>query len=648
MTISRSLRAVTAASVILAAISSVAPVAAQEPSASPATSPAASAMPRTFGEAWTPAGCADLGILTDFDQIADCGYVTVPENRAAGTADTIQLGVVRIRATSGTSLSPIVKGVGGPGADGLAGATPAWVAANAAILKDHDWVFFTQRGTYGARPHLDCPGYSMRELNAATQGLTPDQSRESGRAAFQACVADYTAQGVDLGAYDSVESAADIVDIKDALDYDTIVYVGESYGTQLGQFLLRDHPEALSAIVLDGVVPVTKTSEIAVTDIPGSFQRVWAACAADAGCAKAYPDPEGTLAKTIEALDKQPVKVSVDLGQGSPTELSVDGNLAMQAMFLNLYTGEYDLLPARVYQLAEGDTSALEPLLRLYFGNIAKARVMHFAINCTDDPATEADLTADIPALYEHLYRDNVQDSLDACAALKVPQLPDSSDALVTSDIPALVLQGGMDPATWTDGGDSVAAGLTNAFNITFPAGGHLQSGSPCGTSILAAFLADPTTAPDTSCIPAGVPMASPVQLVATNEAETAAVAATAPAGQKALAPEQSQGGALVVALTVLPPGDIEQTVADQLKTMPLTVEDPTMVDGPSVAGLPSKRISSAGALNGQPAGIDIVAFGDDNGVYLVTTVYVDAKSLDIWRTNGLPTLLKTVEIAKP
>lgn len=91
------------------------------------------------------------------------------------------------------------------------------------------------------------------------------------------------------------------------------------------------------------------------------------------------------------------------------------------------------LLPARIYQLAAGDTSALEPLLRLYFGNIAKARVMHFAINCTDDPATQADLEAKVPALYEHLYRENVQDSLDACAALDVPQLPDSSDALVTS-----------------------------------------------------------------------------------------------------------------------------------------------------------------------------------------------------------------------
>ena len=422
----------------------------------------------------------------------------MPESRTAATSDTVKLGVVRIRATSGMSQSPIVLGVGGPGANGLAEATPAWVGAHADILKDHDWVFFTQRGSLGAEPFLDCEGYSLRELNAGTQGLTPKESRAAGRAAFQACVADFTAKGVDLGAFNSVENAADIVDIKDALGYDKIVYVGESYGTQLGQFLLRDHPDALSAIVLDGVVPVTKTSEIQVTDIPASFKRVWAACAADAGCAKAYPDPEGTLRKTIKALDKKPAKVTVDLGQGSPTEISVDGSLAMQAMFLNLYTGDFDLLPARIYQLAAGDTSALEPLLRLYFGNISRSRVMHFAINCTDDPATQADLKAKVPALYERLYRDNVRDSLEACAALKVPQLPDSSDALVTSDIPALVLQGGMDPATWTDGGDSVAAGLSNAFNITFPAGGHIQSGSACGTSILTAFLADPTTKPDT------------------------------------------------------------------------------------------------------------------------------------------------------
>ena len=53
-------------------------------------------------------------------------------------------------------------------------------------------------------------------------------------------------------------------------------------------------------------------------------------------------------------------------------------------------------------------------------------------------------------------------------------------------------------------------------------------------------------------------------------------------------------------------------------------------------------------SLNDQPAGIDIIAFSDDNGVYLVTTLNVDLKSLDSWRTNGLPALPETVEVAKP
>ena len=53
----------------------------------------------------------------------------------------------------------------------LGEASPAWVGAHAAILKDHDWVFFTQRGTQGAQPFLDCEGYSLRELNAAHNTL---------------------------------------------------------------------------------------------------------------------------------------------------------------------------------------------------------------------------------------------------------------------------------------------------------------------------------------------------------------------------------------------------------------------------------------------------------------------------------------------
>ena len=89
--------------------------------------------------------------------MADCGYVTVPENRAAGTDKTIQLAVVRIRSTAETPGAPVILGTGGPGSDGLGRIKldHSFWSSRAGILEDRDWIGFTQRGTAGAIP--GCP-----------------------------------------------------------------------------------------------------------------------------------------------------------------------------------------------------------------------------------------------------------------------------------------------------------------------------------------------------------------------------------------------------------------------------------------------------------------------------------------------------------
>ena len=60
-------------------------------------------------------------------------------------------------------------------------------------------------------------------------------------------------------------------------------------------------------MALDGVVPLTATKMIQVTDIPGSFTQIWDACAADEACNAAYPDPEGELRKVVDSLNAKPV-----------------------------------------------------------------------------------------------------------------------------------------------------------------------------------------------------------------------------------------------------------------------------------------------------------------------------------------------------
>ncbi len=239
-------------------------------------SPAAPA----FGEAWESVACDTFGVAPEVAAVADCGYLTVPENRAAGSNKTIQLAVVRVRSTSATPGSPVVLGTGGPGGYGLQDASDAgFLTSHAGILADRDWVLFSQRGTVGARPELVCPAYNDVPLQGALNGWTDEEKQARSIEAMQACLDDLTAQGVDLTSYNSVENATDVAAVARALGYDKINYYGQSYGTLLGQYLLRDHPDILETVTLDGIAPASAQRWTEVTKFAAAFQRVFAACA---------------------------------------------------------------------------------------------------------------------------------------------------------------------------------------------------------------------------------------------------------------------------------------------------------------------------------------------------------------------------------
>ena len=263
----------------------------QEPVAAPtqapveATQEVPTASTSTSGNAWEPVSCDTFKIAPEVAAIADCGYVTVPENRATGGDKTIKLAVLRVKSTSEKPGAPIVLGTGGPGGPGLGLAMPpggaAFAQTYAPILQDHDFVLFSQRGTALAQPTLDCPAYNALTIDASTKGMSLEERVKAVSDALVACAKDFQAKGVDLSAYNSNENADDVAAIRQALGYDKIFYYGESYGTQLGQFVLRRHPDILAGIMIDGIVPVTKGKSVQVSDIAAAFQTVFKACAAD-------------------------------------------------------------------------------------------------------------------------------------------------------------------------------------------------------------------------------------------------------------------------------------------------------------------------------------------------------------------------------
>jgi pimeloyl-ACP methyl ester carboxylesterase len=385
------------ACLLVAASASGAAAASPAPSVPPASpapasaAPVASAPVAAFGAAWESVPCDTFDINEKAAAMADCGYVTVPEDRAAGTADTIQLAVARLRSTSADPAEPVFIGTGGPGGSGLDFLSKGnfaagfdWAAVWGPVLADRDIVRFSQRGTQYAKPFLACPKYDAVDYEAALNGWTQEQIDAEIERSLKACFDGFAAQGVDASGYDSVENATDIVDIKDALGYDTIAYYGESYGTLLGQFLMRDHPDVLSAVVLDGIAPASRTLYSELTDIPSAFQRVYDACEAQETCKAQDGDLAATVQKLLTQVEGGKPTVTVKGADGTDQTLTLRSKNVLDYLLRQLYAGGTDF-PQYATSMA-ADISKFAPELAPSAASPSFARMQHFAINCADDP----------------------------------------------------------------------------------------------------------------------------------------------------------------------------------------------------------------------------------------------------------------------
>jgi len=600
-----------------------------------------------FGEAWATVACDTFGVDPEIAAMADCGYVTVQENRAAGSDQMIQLAVVRVRSISDNPGTPVVLAIGGPGGNGLFRTTnTAFLGVFIPIITNHDFVFFSQRGTENAQPHLTCPGYTDVPVDAALNNWSDEERQAQLVATMQACVDEAVAQGVNLSAYNTNENAADIDSIRQALGYEQIILYGQSYGTQLAQFVMRNYPDILESVILDGILATPATTEAAYSSHRDAFQRFFAACDADAACRAAYPDPENALAEAYAALEANPQQIETIVA-GQPITLTVDGTLALSVLYSSSFGhNKYAAVPATAYGMSEGDWSLLSQALPDVYDPIDY--LMHLPIICTDDPNTSlSDVdTTDTAEMYIDVEYEDANRYVTLCPLLNATQLPEETDELVTSDIPTLLLQGGLDPATAVANGNIVETGLSNSYNIVFPAGTHIQGGTPCGAAIMAAFMADPSTAPETSCIEEGYAFTAPREVTVGSEDGTASMTLKLPIGWVPYNDGYLTTGSTLIQLypSVLPPQPLEDVLALVTEGLP----EAEIIDGELVAGYPTKLYQVDGIPSGALLiGLDIIVFGDEAGTYVINAQNQDPASLEQWRSVDLPAILETIVLGE-
>jgi len=464
---------------------------------------------RATGAEVEPADCMfDLpaGVVEGEDVV--CGYLVVPEQHANPDGPTIRLAfaILKAQPAEGETAKPdpVFMLQGGPGGSTID--TYAKWLLREEPFPDRDVVLFDQRGTYYSEPSLVCGESLSMTLQTLEQRLTPEESSRLGEQSSLQCRARLLDEGVNLAAYNSLENAADIEALRDALDYGPINLYGVSYGTLLALHTMRNHPEHLRSVILDAVVPpdVNFRAE-GPRSHDRAFSELFKACAADPACNTAYPGLEQVFLDTVKALDANPARMPLtDRETGRTYNAVFDGETLIGSMVQLLYSSELlPALPKIIYDARDGRFDFLSRILPQMVFDRTLAEGMYFSTLCAEDADyTIQDVQLDVrPRFVDDERRDEV-DFLKLCAKWDVPALGPQVDEPVVSDIPTLVYSGQFDPVTPPWFGERVAKMLKNRYFFTWPAGSHGELlTNECTLGMAREFIDDPSTAPDSSCM---------------------------------------------------------------------------------------------------------------------------------------------------
>jgi pimeloyl-ACP methyl ester carboxylesterase len=446
----------------------------------------------------------------EFDQdISDvvCGYLLVPEARSDADSPLLELAVAIIPSlNTDPALDPIIYLSGGPGDSALL-ELDDWLETP--FRETRDIILFDQRGTGFSLPSLNCP--EVEELG--------DDDDET--AAITACRDRLRDEGVNLAAYNSAASAADVADLRVALGYDAVNLLGISYGTRLALTTMRDYPEGIRSVILDSVYPpeVDAYTEQAA-NAAHAIQVLLQGCAADPACETAYPDLEPAFYDLVDQLNETPVELLLeDPESGETEEFYLDGDTLVSSLVEWLYdTATIPELPFVLDAAIAEDYEPLSTLLadngvigewRRQEGDIFDGEGAYNSVECHEEiPFNDLDAAiaagADYPPQLAAPLLAEVESLFETCDIWQAGTAAAIETAPVQSAIPTLLLVGEYDPVTPPQWGRQAATHLTNSFFFEVRGAGHsLIDAGPCPLGIAVAFIADPTAPPDARCLEA-------------------------------------------------------------------------------------------------------------------------------------------------
>ncbi|KZN30911.1 hypothetical protein N480_02865 [Pseudoalteromonas luteoviolacea S2607] len=412
-----------------------------------------------------------------------CGVIPQPLAKQNGDG-TIEIHFAVIPAIKETKPTEAVLAfAGGPGQSAIEVA-PIFARNLRYARENRDIILVDQRGT-GKSNLLQCDTDNLKE-----QFAFDDQAVSLFKLAKEETQACISKLSTDLSNYTTVAAASDFEAVRIALGYETLHLYGASYGTRIAQEYMRQFPNSVATAVLDGVVPMQQSLVAIGEAIDDSLAALFQRCAKDTTCKAQYPDLESKYNTLTSKLVEKPIQVSVrhprtfELIDLVITESKLRGAIRM-ALYSHTTRA---LIPLVIDAAHRGNYDPLVGLLGNENTVGAIAMGMHSAITCGED---WPNITDENRTKYKASYFGRLMiDALDAsCPLWKVkPVNPDFYKPLNTN-IPTMLLSGGLDPATPPSWAELTMVDMHNAKHLIAPTATHGVAAQTCANKLIGEFI---------------------------------------------------------------------------------------------------------------------------------------------------------------
>ncbi|MEM6378601.1 MAG: alpha/beta hydrolase [Bacteroidota bacterium] len=461
-------------------------------------------MESTTEPRFIPAKVPPIGIKKD--QQYQFGYLIVPENRSNPKSKSIQLPVYIFKSRNpNPQLDPIIYTVGGPGYTTM---TSAPYMNYYSYLDDRDFILFEQRGTAYAKPSLNCPEWSEAIAETDSPNFNVDKRDSILTLAAAACKERLKAEGIDLNAYHTQAIAADIADLRKVLGLKSYNLLTMSYSTKIAQVMLRDFPEGIRSVVMDGSLPLAaRYDEESNANLMQAVDKLLSDCGADPACAEEFPSLKSRFLEFLESKNEAPLSIQVTNPNTKAQEQFYLRGRDLISAFTAAPTSAVPSIPSEMEKILSGDYSTIQASLAELFeepGN-GVGIGMRLSVWCAEEypfnnQKTIKQETENYPAIQGRspaVYKSEV------CKVWGVQAAPKKEDQAVKSDVPVLLLNGEYDEFTPPHWAAAMQKHLPNSFHLVFPGWKHSVTtnwSNTCGMEAARTFFNDPTQKPELDC----------------------------------------------------------------------------------------------------------------------------------------------------